>query len=340
MKKILIIGGAGFIGSNCVYYFSKKGYDVTIFDNFSRQGSLKNISWLKKKFPDIKIVEGNIINDFELLKSIIKQVEIVIHLAAQVAVTTSVIDPRSDFENNALGTFNVLEAIRSCTKPPILLFSSTNKVYGSLEHMTLKENSKRYDFKDVGFIGINEKENLDFHSPYGCSKGSADQYVRDYARIYNLKTIVFRQSCIYGYRQFGVEDQGWVAWFLIALEMNKPITIYGNGKQVRDILFIEDLCRAYDLALKNIKITSGQVYNLGGGIDNSISLIEFMDLLENNRGSAVNFATSPERPGDQKIFISDNSKALKDFLWKPMISKEDGILKLSNWIKENRNLFF
>ena len=339
-KKILITGGAGFVGINSAFYYLKKRYKVLIFDNFSRKGSRANVTSLQSQFNsrDLVVVEGDM-SDRKKIEELVNNVDIVLHLAAQVAVTSSVVNPREDFEINTLGTLNVLEAIRNSKNKPILLYTSTNKVYGGLEDLKIIERKTRYEFGELKH-GISEERCLDFHSPYGCSKGAADQYVRDYARIYNLKTIVFRQSCIYGPHQFGVEDQGWVAWFIIALMKNKNITIYGNGKQVRDILYIDDLVEAYDLAIENIEKTKGQVYNIGGGADNTISVwLEFKPLLEKlfNKKIDVNF--SDWRPGDQPIFVSDIRKAKKDFGWEPKIKIDDGIKKLYEWISKNKHIF-
>ena len=262
MRHILITGGAGFIGVNTADAFIRQGEKVTIFDNFSRKGTRENAKWLKETHPEVQIIEGDVRNLAELEKAM-KGQEVVLHLAGQVAVTTSVTDPREDFEINALGSFNVLEAARKMEKQPILLYSSTNKVYGGMEEMNVVERNGRWEYENLPG-GVPETQPLDFHSPYGCSKGAADQYFHDYSRIYGLRTVVFRQSCIYGTRQFGVEDQGWVAWFAIAALLKKPITVFGAGKQVRDVLFIGDLIRAYQMAVDNIEVTAGQIYNIGG----------------------------------------------------------------------------
>lgn len=339
--KYLITGGAGFIGSNLANALLARGDKVIISDNFFRNGSKSNIEWLKETHRNtFSIIKGDLrrLEQKEMIKTI-RSVDVAIHLAAQVAVTTSVKNPRDDFEINALGTFNLLEAVRNSGNNPILIYSSTNKVYGDLEDLKITEKADRYEFSNMKW-GVSEKRNLDFHSPYGCSKGAADQYVRDYARIYGLNTIVFRQSCIYGPRQFGVEDQGWVAWFLIALTLGKSITIYGNGKQVRDLLYIDDLVKSYDLAIKNIKTTKGQIYNIGGGRTNTISVwYEFKPILEElfKRKIHVNFANS--RPGDQPIFVSDIRKAEKDFGWKPKISVKQGMRLLFDWVQDNKKLF-
>ncbi len=338
---ILIIGGAGFIGINTARYFLKKGLKVNIFDNLSRRGSDVNLRLLEAEYKDaFNFIKGDVIKDYDLLLKSVEEANAVIHLAAQVAVTTSIVDPRADFEINAIGSFNVVEAIRNSKNRPPLLYSSTNKVYGSLHHQPVEESGERYEFSlpESKQNGINEEEQLDFHSPYGCSKGAADQYVIDYSRIYGLKTVVFRQSCIYGPNQFGVEDQGWVAWFTIATLLGKPITLYGNGKQVRDLLYVEDLSELYDLAIENIDKVSGQAYNIGGGVDNTISLIELMKILEAKIGKPLTYASAPVRAGDQPLFIADTRKIEKDIGWKPKTSIEKGFESMYSWIQENQEL--
>lgn len=337
MRNILIIGGAGFIGVNTASYYLKKNDRVWILDNLSRIGSKLNLRWLLDNFPKAKFIEGDV-RDLALLKKSVLNKDIVFHFAGQVAVTTSVKNPIEDFEINALGTINLLEALREKNKKAILIFSSTNKVYGGMEDEVLIEKKDRYEYKNLK-NGVSEKQPLDFHSPYGCSKGSADQYVRDYARIYGLNTIVFRQSCIYGYHQFGMEDQGWIAWFIIALLLGKKITIYGNGKQVRDILFISDLIEAFDMAIKNINKTKGQIYNIGGGIDFNLSVWrEFKPILEKLYGKSLSQIYKDWRPGDQLIYISDTRKANLDFKWKPRINVEEGIKELYDWVTRNKDI--
>ena len=313
--KYLITGGAGFIGSNLAHTLLKRADEVIIFDNFSRNGSKANKAWLQQmEGVHLKIVAGDIRDDYKKLVPFVKNVDVIVHLAGQVAVTTSVENPLEDFEINARGTLNLLEAVRASGNNPIFLYSSTNKVYGELEDVKIMETSSRYAFVNMK-SGVSEERNLDFHSPYGSSKGTADQYVRDYARIYGLRTIVFRQSCIYGPRQFGVEDQGWVAWFIIALTMGKNITIYGNGKQVRDLLHVNDLINAYDLAIKNIEKTKGQIYNIGGGSKNTISIWhEFKPILEGLFKKKIHVKFADFRQGDQPIFVSNIKKAEKELI--------------------------
>ena len=339
-KKTLITGGAGFIGINYASRLISRGDEVVIYDNLSRKGTPRNISWLQDTYggDSFELIEADV-RDPAALAAAFPGVDQVIHLAAQVAVTTSVEDPRTDFEINAEGTLNVLEAARRSGNNPVVIYASTNKVYGDLDDVRVAEGEERYYYPDNP-QGVSESQLLDFHSPYGCSKGAGDQYVRDYHRIFGLPTVVFRQSCIYGPHQFGIEDQGWVAWFVIASVTGKPITIYGDGKQVRDLLYVDDLLAAYDLAAANIDKTAGQIYNIGGGTENSLSIWrEFGPLLEQELGSRIPVAWEDWRPGDQRVFIADISKASRDFGWSPQVSVEDGIRKLFDWVRNNRDLF-
>lgn len=337
--KVLIIGGAGFIGANTAARFMKQGDEVWVFDNLSRRGTKWNLDWLKKQ-GKLKFVKGDIrkYGDLKRLFSANRDFDAVLHLAAQVAVTTSVTNPREDFDINALGTFNVLEAIRETKSDPVIIYSSTNKVYGGMTDIKIVKRKGRYVYANLP-KGISEDRLLDFHSPYGCSKGTADQYMIDYARIYGLRTVVFRQSCIYGYRQFGIEDQGWVAWFTIAAALNKPLTIYGDGMQVRDVLFIEDLIDAYQAAIKNIKKTKGQAFNIGGGPRNKMSLLELLKFLEKFFGKKIPLKYSDWRPGDQPVFVCDITKAKKNFGWQPKTAPEAGVRRLYDWVRENEGLF-
>lgn len=336
----LITGGAGFIGSNYASRCISRGDKIIIFDNLSRAGSIRNLTWLEETYGkgSFEFIRGDI-RDGAAIQAAARNVNRILHLAAQVAVTTSVTDPRNDFEINSLGTFNTLEAARLSGNKPGFLFSSTNKVYGGMENVRVVEKESRYDYADLP-EGASEEQLLDFHSPYGCSKGSGDQYVRDYARIYDLPTVVFRQSCIYGKRQFGVEDQGWVAWFVIAAITGRPISIYGDGKQVRDILFVEDLCDAYDAAFQRLPAIGGQVFNIGGGRNNTISIwMEFKPILEKLLGKKIETTRSDWRPGDQPVFISDIRKANNLLNWSPKVGAEEGISRLFTWVKENKDLF-
>jgi CDP-paratose 2-epimerase len=336
----LITGGAGFIGSNYAHRLLGRGERVTIYDNLSRLGATANLDWLRETYGEnaFTLVYGDV-RDAALLTATACDVDAIVHLASQVAVTSSVLHPREDFEINVTGTFNVLEAARLVGNHPAFLFASTNKVYGGMESLVVEERDTRYAYRDYPH-GIPETYPIDFHSPYGCSKGAGDQYVRDYARIYNLPTVVFRQSCIYGPRQFGVEDQGWVAWFIIAAVLGRPITIYGDGKQVRDLLYIEDLLDAYDAAVANIDQVAGQIYNVGGGAANQLSVWrEFCPLLERLTGREILVSWRNWRPGDQRIFVADIRKAAEHLAWHPQVDVEEGITRLYQWVVENRALF-
>jgi CDP-paratose 2-epimerase len=338
-ENYLITGGAGFIGSNLADYHLSQNKRVTIFDNFSRAGTEANAGWLKRRYGNrLTIVKGDVRFLDGGFADLVEEVDVVFHLAAQVAVTTSVTDPAEDFEINALGTFRVLEAVRKSASRPIVIYSSTNKVYGKMEDLEAVECNGRYVYAQLK-DGVSATRPLDFYSPYGCSKGCGDQYVIDYARIYGLRTIVFRQSCIYGPRQFGIEDQGWVAWFAIRALQNLPFTIYGNGKQVRDVLHVSDLLAAYNAALANIATTSGRAYNIGGGPANTLSLIELVSLLEKRFGRQLNYNFDDWRPGDQLVFVSDLRRAKEDFGWQPRIAVEEGVAHLVDWLEQNRYLF-
>lgn len=338
---ILITGGAGFIGCNLAHACLGDGHRVTLLDNLSRHGSTANLAWLRSLHGahGFDFVQADVRDADAMVRAAVGQ-EAIYHLAAQTAVTTSVTDPRTDFTINALGTFNVLEAARLAGSDPVFIYASTNKVYGGMEDALAVEEPARYVLPDYP-QGVGEDRPLDFHSPYGCSKGAADQYVRDYARIYGLRTVVFRQSCIYGQRQMGVEDQGWVAWFVIASVLGKPVTIYGNGKQVRDLLHVDDLVRAFGIATERIDLTAGHVFNLGGGPANTLSVwAEFGPLLGELLGRPVEPAAFRDwRPGDQPVFVADVSKAQRVFGWAPQVSVRDGVARLIDWVKENRDLF-
>jgi CDP-paratose 2-epimerase len=340
MRKWIITGGAGFIGCHAAAIFHEKGDQVVLVDNLSRRGADSNLEWLRSR-GITDFVKADI-RDYAALCDVIGRhgdADAVLHLAGQVAVTTSVVDPRSDFEINALGTFNVLEAVRHAAGGgPAVLYSSTNKVYGGLEHVEVVDTGDRYAYKDLP-RGVNESEPLDFHSPYGCSKGAGDQYVRDYARIYGMKTVVFRQSCIYGTRQFGIEDQGWIAWFCVAATMGKPFTIFGDGKQIRDTLWVGDLVNGYEKALERISTVSGEVFNMGGGPENTLSLNELVAILDKAFGKSFNPPFADWRPGDQRVFVADVSKAERLLGWKPQVKTAAGVEKLLNWVRENRGLF-
>lgn len=340
--KILVTGGCGFIGTNAALYFAERGHEILAVDNFSRDGSRRNEAFLKWALKDknIRIFQRDIIDMF-FLRNLIQEekIDVILHLAAQVAVTTSVERPMFDFEVNARGTLNVLEAARLSGRKPVVLYTSTNKVYGSLSEYRTIENDTNYRFDQEMYPGlsdngISEYQPLDFHSPYGCSKGCADQYVRDYHRIYNLPTIVFRMSCIYGPYQYGIVDQGWICYLTMLAMFGKPITIYGNGKQVRDILFIEDLCRAFELVIENPQKTAGQIYNIGGGYKNTISIVEWISYLETKFDIKIPVSFSNWRAGDQKIYVSNIEKIKFHLNWNPQF-RLVGIKKMIEWIREN-----
>lgn len=344
--KIMVTGGTGFIGSHVCEYFAQKNDEVIAIDNKSRGKLLSkdldlNYNWnyLQKKYAnvDLKLMD---IRDFDELKYSAQDVDVIIHTAAQTAVTTSLLDPRTDFEVNALGTFNVLEAARLSKSNPCVIYCSTNKVYGdNVNKIPVKESATRYEFSDEKFFeGIPEDFSTDSceHTPYGASKYSADIYCQDYACRNEVDTAVFRMSCIYGKRQFGVEDQGWVAWFISASLSKKPITIYGDGKQVRDMLYVEDLIKAYDAFLKKRDKLKHGVYNIGGGRKNTMSLIELIDLIEKETGLKSDISFADWRPSDQKVYISNISKIHNELEWFPKISPETGVKNFIEWFNEYR----
>jgi len=337
-REILIIGGAGFIGVNAADFFAAQGWRVTVLDNLSRRGADRNLDWLRHR-RNVGFTKADVRDAGAMDAALAERAyDAVLHLAAQVAVTTSVANPREDFEVNALGTLNVLEAIRQHSPRAAVIFASTNKVYGKLDDLNVIERDGRYAYSDTP-NGVAEDRGLDFHSPYGCSKGAADQYMIDYARIYGLKTTVFRQSCIYGPHQFGVEDQGWVAWFAIAALLDKKLTIYGDGKQVRDVLHIDDLLAAYAAVFERPDTAAGQAFNVGGGPAHTLSLLELIELLQHRLGKPVAPAFADWRPGDQKVFVSDIAKLGRATGWQPQVGVEDGVGRLIDWIAENRTLF-
>ncbi len=339
-RKYLVTGGAGFIGSNYAARLLKRGEHVTIYDNLARAGAPRNLEWLKDTHGEksFELIRGDV-RDAASITEAARAADVIVHLAGQVAVTTSITNPREDFESNALGTFNVVEAARLSGNSPILLYASTNKVYGGMPDVKLVEEATRWRYADLP-NGCPETQPLDFFSPYGASKGSGDQYVRDYARIYGLRTIVLRQSCIYGSRQFGIEDQGWLAWFVIAAITGHPITIYGDGKQVRDVLHVDDLLNAYDAAIEKTDVSAGQIYNLGGGPQNVLAVwAEFGPMLEKLLGKKIPVAWADWRPGDQHVFYADIRKAGRDLGWSPKIGVEEGIAKLVGWVTDNQKLF-
>lgn len=339
-KYTLITGGAGFIGTNLASRFLSQGKKVMIYDSLFRDGVEQNLQWLKEKYGDRLIVQIANINETIILERCVNNASEIFHLCAQVAVTSSVTNPIHDFDVNLRGTFHLLEAIRKSDHQPPLIFTSTNKVYGNLQDVEMLEKETRYypANKQMEKYGINEKIPLDFHSPYGCSKGAADQYILDYSRTYGLKTAVFRMSCIYGPHQFGTEDQGWVAHFLISALEDNPITIYGNGKQVRDILFVEDLIDAFELAYKNIDSLAGQVFNIGGGPENTVSLLEIVNIIKEKAGKEMDVSFEDWRTGDQFYYVSNTSKFKEATGWSPKHNVEEGVEDLVAWLCENRNL--
>jgi CDP-paratose 2-epimerase len=337
---VLITGGAGFVGTNLAKHLLAAGQRVLIFDNLSRPGVERNLSWLQAQYPDHLAVCEADVRDAAALRQAVAGAEAVFHFAAQVAVTTSLVAPMEDFDINARGTLHVLEAIRAQPTPPPLVFTSTNKVYGGLEDLHFGLSGARYLPLDerIAAHGISEARPLDFHSPYGCSKGAADQYVLDYARSYGLPAVVFRMSCIYGPHQYGTEDQGWVAHFAIRALEGQPISIYGDGKQVRDILFVEDLVEAFQLALKHMPRLQGQAFNIGGGVQNTVSLLELLDTIGQYKGAEVPLAFGPWRVGDQHYYVSDITKFGQATSWTPKHSVRQGMAKLYGWLCESRGL--
>ena len=338
--KILVTGGAGFIGSHLVESFAAQGHSLVVLDNLCRRGADRNLEDLQRLVPNLAFIRADI-REREQVDDALRQHSdcgAVLHMAAQVAVTTSVDDPRYDFSVNALGTFNVLEAVRAYAPEAAVLYASTNKVYGAMEDVAIEARGSRYVYRDLP-QGAGEDRPLDFHSPYGCSKGAADQYVRDYHRIYGLRTVVLRQSAIYGTRQFGVEDQGWVAWFAIAAVLGRPITIFGDGRQVRDVLWVGDLVEAYDAVLKRIDDVAGEIFNLGGGPDHVLSIWgDFGPQLEECLGQKVEVAFEDWRPGDQRVCVMNVRKAMDRLGWAPHTPFPVGLQRLVSWVKERRDL--
>ncbi len=347
--RVLITGGLGFIGSHVAEYYASRDADVTILDNLSRANqynlpdktSLYNLNHLKSNYVNIQFVKGDIRETGDLFEAA-KDAEVIFHLASQVAVTSSIKNPRLDFEINALGTFNVLETARKSSTAPIVIYASSNKVYGlNVNKIPVEEKETRYSFASEDFReGIPEDLSIDLceHTPYGCSKLAGDLYVQDYASVYGLKTGVFRMSCIYGERQFGVEDQGWLAWFTIATVMEKPITIYGDGKQVRDILHVSDLVRVYDAFVRSRHLKSG-LFNVGGGLQNTLSLLEALDLIEKYANKKATLSFEEPRLGDQKVYISNIEKARYLLDWRPKIGVNEGLERLVYWVHTNKELF-
>ncbi|MFL6585174.1 MAG: NAD-dependent epimerase/dehydratase family protein [Chthoniobacterales bacterium] len=334
-RPILITGGSGFVGCNLADRLCGDGHPVLLFDNLSRAGVEQNAAWLRERHGDLVQVEVSDTRDSHALAAAVQRSSFVFHLAAQVAVTTSLVAPIHDFEVNARGTLNLLEAVRACENPPPVVFTSTNKVYGALGDVELTLVGNRYEPVDeaIRARGVAENQPLDFYSPYGCSKGAADQYIVDYARTFGLPAVVFRMSCIYGPHQFGTEDQGWVAHFLIRAMQERAITLYGDGKQVRDVLFVEDLVDAFLLAKGNMRRLSGQVFNIGGGRANTTSLLELIEVIERLEGKRPRLVWDSWRPGDQRYYVSDVSKFQTATGWLPKLSMRDGVQRLHEWLQ-------
>lgn len=336
-NKALIVGGAGFVGSNIADKLLSSGQEVIIYDDLSRKGVTHNLEWLKERHGKrVEYIKGDISRPIDVKAT--GDIDRVYHLAAQVAVTTSMELPVRDFEVNALGTLNVLEFARKLKSDPVVIYTSTNKVYGGLASVPVDGKKTRYEYKLLE-NGIDEKMPLSPCTPYGCSKAVGDVYVQDYYKSYGLKTVTFRMSCIYGPRQFGTVDQGWIAHIITSVLLKRPITVYGDGKQVRDILFITDLANAFALATEKIGVAKGKVYNMGGGPKNTTSVLELISFLEKVRKGKIGFAFSDWRPSDQKAFYCDTRLAKRDLGWQPAVKKEDGIRMLHDWIAGNQALF-
>lgn len=334
---VLITGGAGFIGCNLAHRLLSEGRRVLLFDNLSRAGVEKNLRWLRNTHGSTLSASVADIRDAAAVREAAREAGAVFHFAAQVAVTTSLDDPINDFDVNARGTLNLLEALRARRDPPPIVFTSTNKVYGGLDDIPLERIGDRYEPSDelLRLRGIDESRRLDFHSPYGCSKGTADQYVIDYARSYGMRSVVFRMSCIYGPHQYGTEDQGWVAHFLIQAVQGRPIMLYGDGMQVRDVLFVEDLVDAFCLAERHVDRIAGQAFNIGGGAANTTSLLELLDLIADRTGEKPEIAFHPWRTGDQRYYVSNTRKFNQATGWTPKVGVADGVTRLHEWLVES-----
>ncbi|EZI26212.1 GDP-mannose 4,6-dehydratase [Pseudomonas extremaustralis] len=337
--KLLITGGCGFLGSNLASDAIQRGDEVIIFDSLYRSGSRENLSWLQSQGRFI-FEHGDIRNQNDITRIVqYYKPDVIFHLAGQVAMTTSIANPRMDFEVNVIGTHNLLEAVRLYVPDATVVYSSTNKVYGDLEQYSYRETATRYECVDR-LNGFNETTQLDFHSPYGCSKGAADQYMLDYARIFGLNTVVFRHSSMYGGRQFATYDQGWVGWFCQkAIEtknrkLDSPFTISGNGKQVRDVLHADDMKTLYMSAVSNIKVARGQAFNVGGGFSNSLSLLELFSLLNEINDIELSYTHLPVRESDQRVFVADIAKANDLLGWRPQVSARDGVTRMVSWVSQ------
>ena len=339
-RPALITGGAGFVGTNLAHRLLESGRPVLVFDNLSRAGVEENLRWLRDTHGHALQVEVADIRDSAAVRRAVKRASTVYHFAAQVAVTTSLESPIEDFDVNARGTLNLLEAVRAQAEPPPLVFTSTNKVYGGLEDLPLRRRNSRYEPIDeqVRLNGISERRPLDFHSPYGCSKGTADQYVLDYARTFGIPAVVFRMSCIYGPHQFGNEDQGWVAHFMRRALDGIPVTLYGDGRQVRDILFVEDLVDALLSAQARMATVAGEAFNIGGGAGNAVSLLEVMELVGELAGTPPQVGIEEWRPGDQRYYVSDTAKLTEATGWQPRTGAREGLTALLDWLRDGKTI--
>ena len=346
--RILVTGGAGFIGSHVAEFYARRGAEVTVFDNLSRAQLLGkgqehvDYNWnYLRRYPNIKLVKGDVA-DLESLERECTDVEVIVHAAAQTAVTSSVANPLADFRSNALGTFNVLETARRAKGNLAVIYTSTNKVYGNnVNKIPVRKKKTRYAFEENFAMGVPESLSIDLceHTPYGSSKLAGDLYVQDYAHVYGIRTGVFRMSCIYGTRQFGVEDQGWISWFIIATLTGRPITIYGDGKQVRDTLYVTDLVAAFDAFLRKRGSLAGEVFNMGGGPENTLSLLELLDLIKECTGKKITPSYADWRPADQKVYISDIRKAKEKLGWTPKVDPREGVRMLIAWAEANKDAF-
>ena len=340
--RYMITGGCGFLGSNMASEVLRRGEELAIFDNLSKSGSELNLAWLKKQ-GDIRYAHGDIADPFAVERIVDEfKPDVIYHLAGQVAMTTSIDNPRRDFEINALGSLNVLEAVRKYVPESAVVYSSTNKVYGDFEWAEYEETDTRYIAREFQ-EGFDESVPLEFHSPYGCSKGAADQYMLDYSRIFGLKTVVFRHSTMYGGRQYATYDQGWIGWFcqkaleIQAGELKEPFTISGTGKQVRDVLHADDIKRLYFSVVDGIEQVKGQAFNIGGTISNSLSLLELFEFLDNELDIKMVYSKLPWRESDQKVFVADTRKIEKLTGWQPAIDKHSGIRTMLKWLRECRD---
>ena len=337
-RPVLVTGGSGFVGANLAHRLLESGRSVIVFDNLSRPGVERNLQWLRDTHGSSRLqVEIGDVRDAAAVTKVVRRAGQVFHFAAQVAVTTSLGDPVEDFEINARGTLNVLEGVRAAARTgdaPALVFTSTNKVYGNCEDVALVVRGRRYEpaGEEMRARGVSEQRPLQFHSPYGCSKGTADQYVLDYAHSFGLPALVFRMSCIYGPHQFGTEDQGWVAHFLIRALGGRPIMLYGDGMQVRDLLFVEDLVDAFLLAQQHMGALAGQAFNIGGGPRNAASLLEIVDLIGDLHGERPDVDFGDWRTGDQRYYVSDTRRFTAATGWAPKTGVRDGVERLYEWL--------